>query len=309
MRYLAAACLFASSAALAGPVDFDRVPAGSRIVAHIDMERLLDSRIGSTLMEHLEDHGIDGLQEIKAHLGLDPFEVVRDVTVCLLGDSEEDAVAIVSMTSDAERLVSTLEAFSEETGYRQRRVGGRSLHTFNVDDDVFGCCAEIRGGWVLAVGQRERTLRNAVDTIWGDGESLEDDHADVIEYGPGRGSIIWVGAADLADLPIDDLDGPANLLKKVDAFVADIGERGDDMSIRVRVRAKKGEDAARLGQMAQGLIAMSAFAGEFIDEHDHEARAAISLLQSVRVSSEDNWVSAELKIDLDQVMRLVGEID
>ena len=123
-----------AGSALGGELDKTRVSADARWIAHFDLEAFQKTTLFREVMkdEVLEDFD---LEEIRAELGIDPFETIKSATLYGTGADPEDAVAIIVASSAIDTV---LEKLMGEENYRSIREGALALHGWEEDGEIDG---------------------------------------------------------------------------------------------------------------------------------------------------------------------------
>jgi len=306
MRHVLAGLAAASlvTASTAGPINPEHVPADAKIVIHVDLEGLVESELGQFLMEH-GDH-LDDLKEIEHELGIDPFEEIRDITVCLLGDDEEDAVILATVSDALEGVIDRIEEYADELRHDVRRRWGGDVHTLHMDGkEVQALVIEARRGYRVALSPGGEWLRMVAETIEGEERSLAD--TDLGHVRPGRGAFLFLAVNDISKLPFDHDDPPAQVLKRASGFTAEIGEDDGEVFARAALRLRERGDADRVIQIVQGLLALGALMDE--DQVDREFRAALKLLRSIDLDVDGRMIEASFHHDLRDLVELMEALD
>ncbi len=293
----------AVSTVMGGPINSREVPARSRAIVHIDIEALLASEIGEFALGHAD--GLEDLDEVRREIGLDPLKDIRDITVCLLSDDEEDVVILATVSDALENVLDRLEDFGEELNHDVRRRFGGDLHTFDADGKRMGALVrEGRGGYRVAISPDADLLRIVGETIDGDRESIRDQDHDFGRLRARDGAFVQLVALDISKLPFHD-DLPGGVAKMLKGVVAQIGEDGGRVYCNARVGVGSAEDAENLVRMGQGLLAMLHLAKNLDEGHDEELRTAIHLAKGLRIERDGAIVEVTLEIDSDDVRELI----
>lgn len=295
--------LVVAASALGGPIDLKSIPAQSRAVIHVDIERLVASDLGRMFLQ--ESDAADGLGELRAHLGIDALSDLRDVTVCLIGDDEDDVVILATIDDSLEDAIARLDEHAQEIGHSVEERFGGDWHTMRIDGNRVHALVRPRGDlyrvaispgsdWVEAVGR----------TVAGDDESLA--RRISVPEAP-RGTFAQVIAPRVASLPMRD-DIPRELLSKVRSMSAQMGE--DDGTFHARLDLTMGDedDATSVMQMGQGLIAMVNLAGS-VKDADADLKKVASLVRGLRVSQDGETVTATLRLESGVVRALIREAE
>ncbi len=296
-----------ASTALGGPINPREVPAKSRAIVHVDIEALLDSKIGEFILDHAD--GLGELHEVKRELGIDPLKDVSDITVCLLGDDEEDVVILATVSDAIEAVLKKLDDFGDEIDHDVRHRYGGDLHIFSIDGKRVGALVrEARAGYRIAVSPNADLLEIVGETIDGDRESIRGrDHA-LGRIQARDGAFIQLVAFDLSELPMHR-ELPGQIADKVKGVFAQIGEDDGKVFLNARIALDDEDDADDLVKVGQGLLALLTFAQIMDDEHDEELAMVIDLVKGLEIESDGSVVEISLELDADDVMELIEQAD
>ena len=133
---LLATIIGTSGLATAGPLNKDWVAADAQWVIHVDVAALLDSTIGSFLLEHGEQFALDldDLDDFKRETGLDPRTDLKSVTLYGSGDEPGEDGVIVAVTNDQVDEAIELLLDNDEVPIRKREMGGRTIYVIGGGD-------------------------------------------------------------------------------------------------------------------------------------------------------------------------------
>lgn len=243
---LALAGAVLAAPALAGPADFDTIPAEARFVVHVDVEALLETpHLGPLLREVVKgesDFDVDMDLDDEgpfAAFGVDPLETVLDVTVMMIDPDDDEGVIRMRTTDAIDRMVDELEAAGEmhlrETDFGWS-VGGAE------GDGIVALRRERDGTRTIILGDSMDLVRGAARSRGGfDG------------LRPGEPALVFVSVRELDALMDDDVP-PA--LRSASAFGAAL--RSDDGGLRIDAALVTGDaDTARaLIDVANGGLAL-----------------------------------------------------
>ena len=296
-----------ASAALAGPIKTSDVPAKSSAVVHVNLEALLDSDIGEFVLEHAD--GLGELDEVRREIGIDPLKDIRDVTVCLLGDDEEDVVVLATVSDALEDVLDKLDEFGDEIDHDVRHRYGGDLHTFNMDgNEVAALVREGRGGYRIAISPNADLLKIVGETIDGDRDSIRGRDHDLGRFGGNDNAFVQLVVFDLGDLPMH-ADLPSQIAGKINGVIAEIGEDDGQVFCNARIGVEDEDDAENLVRLANGASAFLELAKSMNEGHDEEIAMAMELLKNLRIKSDGSVIDIRLKLDTDMVMELIEQAD
>ena len=196
-----AAGLF-TGAATAGNLNRQRVAADAQWLAHLNLDALTHSKIFAAAMEHAgQMHAeIEGLDEIKTELGIDPLKDIKDATIYGSGDPEKGEMVLVLTTTGAvEDAVTRLKAQMTLTDVT---VGGRTFHVFEQDQEK--TYFQIRPGSssddrVVVIARNQAQLIKGIDVLDRASPSLETEKTAPLaaSAAPKSGSFFFAAARGL----------------------------------------------------------------------------------------------------------------
>ncbi|MBT3289326.1 MAG: hypothetical protein HN849_12995 [Victivallales bacterium] len=150
---------------LADPLNGKRVSAQARWVAHLNLEQLNKSGIGSLLFLALAtEKGKQRLGEFREEFGFDPLTDLRSVTVYGKGPRDEDAVALFRGVFDGDRLVALARASDsyEQSGHHDQTIHGWVAVTRGRRELSYGCLA---ADDTVVVSRSPAMVKEALDVL------------------------------------------------------------------------------------------------------------------------------------------------
>src|SRR5689334_3838248 len=132
---LAASLFLPAASSFAGPLNEQRVAANAEWLAHINVEAIVSSKLFKSAMDHAGEMHVDveGPDEMKTQLGIDPREDLRDLTVYGAGDPEKgDMVLVANTTGKVDEAVAKLKA---QMPIVELTVAGQSVLKIDQDGD------------------------------------------------------------------------------------------------------------------------------------------------------------------------------
>lgn len=297
-----------ASSGLAGPIRIDEVPADSSVVIHVDVERLVDSELGQMILDEAGDD-LDQLEEVQEQLGLDPLHDLRDLTICLLGDEEDDVVILASVSDALEETMERLEEYGDEIDLDVVERFGGLLHSFRIDGErVHALVREDHGGFRVALSPHRRLVAIAGETMEGEHEALSERRG-LARIEAREGAFAQMLIPDLGAVPVDRNEVPESLTEMVRGVYAEAGEAGDEIFARCLIRMDNEEDAQRVEQVGLGLIAMVQLAQSLDEGRDRDLQRVARLLRGFVIERDGTIVQAVLEVDLDDAMDLIEHAD
>ncbi len=293
-----------ASTGVAGPIRVDEVPADSSVVIHVDVERLVDSEVGEMILDEAGDD-LRQLEEVERELGIDPLHDLRDVTICLMGDEEDEVVIYASVSDALEETMGRLEEYGDEIDLDVVERFGGLLHSFRIDGErVHALVREDHGGYRVALSPHRRLVAIAGKTLEGEHEAMGDMHG-LARIEAREGAFAQMLIPDLGAVPMDPDDVPESLREMVRTVYGEVGERDGEVFARCLIRMGDDEDAERLEQVGLGLIAMVQLAQSLDEGRDRDLQRVARLLRGFVIERDGNIVQALLEVDVDDAMDLI----
>lgn len=277
----------------------DRVPAGARWVAHLDVEALKGSKLYAVIHEESAKNGSneidEGLAQFRMFAGLDPTTDFKSVTIYSTANTEKSCVALLSGNA---RIDTALDKLKTMPNYHTTMVGSNALHTWGGEHDTWYGYVFRKDGTeerVVIASQDTDELVRGLSVLQGTGENLVGARQPAINAGPASGSIFFAAAGEgLNELgEIEPVSAVAKLAKTI---VLDVGEDRGDLYVHVALDARKPEDAQRIQQVLQGAVALAGLVG---DEEHAEARAKVQrLVEALRLTVSNTRVDADFRYEV-----------
>lgn len=310
MRYLNSATLILAlaGAAHAGPLVPGRVLPDATWVVHIDIESMVNSNVGRTILA--TEIGAEMRNEIETEfgneLGMNPLNDLRSVTIFGHSEEEDQALFLISGTSVIDQVLERIP--QEVPNYNAIREGDRVVHTWDEGDgegaDRMYAYAAPGGGAnervVLLSGSLDE-LRRGMLRIEGGGAEM----SPALSNGrlPAPGSFIFVSADELPGM--DDADNDASaMLRYARGLVFDAGEQGDELRAAARITTDGVEDATTMLQAVQGMMAV----GRMIATSEPEIAPLMKLADGCRATTEGATLVVSLTLDRNVVSSVLTQI-
>jgi hypothetical protein len=278
------------------------VAADARWVFHVDVEALVRSSALGVLAEAGHDVRAEiDVGELKSRLGLDPFTDLRSATLYCAGPSSEDVVAVLATSRAVDEAAIRVEAL----GARKLDLGGRTVHVLGEGDDA-GYAALLPGAdadqRLVVLGRSEGLLLRGLAVLESRAPSLAEPVATSVRTRPAPGSIVFAAAgqslSELVDLEQRQASTVARLAQ---SFSFDLGEERETLFADLRIETQSPEDALRVQQVGQGLVALLALAGQ----DPKVAQPLQRLTSALRVEAAGTRVQASFRYS---VRSLVDEL-
>jgi len=295
------------STTLAGPIDLDHVPARSTSVFHVDVEAAVGSTLGTFILEHGEDLGIEGLDRIymiEQEIGLNPLEDIFGVT--LVNDGEADRLVIVTTSAKVDDALSAIRDKFRDEGlgtFGTRLVAGHELIVIDTAEWTMFVSIEPEGPRRTVVAGRDaRHVARVVALTRGEGESLLRSASALASVRPLTGAIIF-----FATLKADEITSDSTISKMLNdasVVIAQFGENEGEAFARVSLAVN--EDKARLiVQMATGLVALGQFVAQSEDVADETKDARVALLSAIEFDTVGGNVDVSFRYEVEKLIEML----
>ena len=288
----------------------DRIPAGARWLAHLDVEAMRGSRMFALVREESAKDGSDemeeGLVEIRAFAGLDPTQDFQSVTLYSASRSEEGCVALLAGDSKIDSALENLKALEN---YRTTPAQGYTLHTWGDDGDTWYAYVHRAEGSeerVVVASQDTAEVVRAISVLERRGESLAQAAGPMIRAAPAVGSILFAAAGEGLD-ELGEIEPVSAVAKLAKAIVLDVGEARGALNARVSIDTRTPEDAQRIHQVLQGAVALVGLAGG--DGQDEAGAKLQRLVEGLRFSVSNTRVDAVFRYDLEELLEDLRSLD
>lgn len=255
------ALTLAAGAVMAGPVNKAEIAAEATWVVHLDVEALVGSSVGGWLLNQGRQHDLD--EKLAQFAGSFGFHPTRDLaSVTLYGTSYDPAsgVAIFKGKFDNQKLLDLLD---QAQGHEESEYGLHTVHRWTQkpkgkrDDGIrYGTFYSEQ---VIVIARSRSTLDAALDVL--NKQAAATDLVPAVS----AGSFLFVVAEGM---PANESPDGARFLRKVSGSFVEIGEAAGSAFINLKLTARKVQDAQRLRQMLDGLLAMLSMVAEQKQERD-----------------------------------------
>jgi hypothetical protein len=284
-----------TSATFAGPLHKAWVAPDAAWIVHVDMDAMRSSTLGSFVTEHRKDLELEGLDEFKKEVGIDPLADIKGVTVYGSSPTPGECVAIVTATSAIDTALAKLG--EKERGLKTISEGAYTLYTWTEHGtERFGY---VRPGEkpderiVIAAVEKPRLLE-AIKRLEAPGEAPAQG---AIMATPKAGSVLFVSATAMKGLPDTSM-----MLQKVQGLRFDCGEASGEVFAELHITAGSSEDATNLLQAAQGGLAIARMcAGS-----DPDLKDLVKASEKLKLSSDEKTVKASLRCSSSDLKDLLG---
>ena len=279
-------CLFVASMLLAIPSQEELVPENAQWAIHIDMEKMMSTRLGQNLQD--EDVHVWTWKRKHMHktLRFDPIKDLKSVTVFWGESMGSEPVALIRGKFNRKHLLGLLE---DEDSYRQTTYGKTTVHHW--DDNDFGA---FYGEDMIVYSESEKSLIAALDALTGKSKGVP-----VSKFVPSRmmskDVFITAFAADIPSLKKHDR---SFILEKMESMNMTASERGDKLDIRLHLMTVAAKDAENMKHVIRGLMAMADLKLEEI-----ESKTKIS--DVVQISTEGKELHLQLVYPVEELLDII----
>jgi hypothetical protein len=299
--------LLLAPAVSAGTLQKNRIPAGARWLAHLDMEALKGSRIYSSVHAESAKNGNNeldmGLAQFKMYAGLDPTTDFKSVTVYCTTKSEKSTVALMSGNAQVDV---ALEKLRTLPNYHTTPAAAYLLHTWGSEHETwYGYVYRRQGSEerVVVASQDPDELVRGISILDNPQESLAAAALPAIRATPATGSILFAAAGESLN-GLGDVEPVSAVARLAKTIVLDVGEDRGALYAHVALDTRRVEDAQRVQQVLQGAVALVGLANN--DEQHAEAHARLQhLVDALRFTVSDTRVDADFRYD---AQALIGDL-
>lgn len=282
----------------------------SKFVVHVDIAAFRKTDFGAKLFEIAKSKGVEelesdasGLERVKEQIGFDPFDEVQSVTIVgsefqCPEDSLRLMLGLKKTIGNLEGLMPGLPGYDAST-YRQYQI-----HSASSDSKTrfFGAIHTDRSGnkSILVAKKRDEVV-GMLDTF--DGRSSDLRYTVKPRLGHNSDAFVYI---KLLELPLDQIGGGshANVAKLLQEVTLTLSGDGGQLQLDVIIQTKEEQQAKKISQVVQGLVALVSLA-QSQDDADEDLKRAQSMLQELRVDVEETRVRLQLMVSEEQVLELL----
>lgn len=294
--------------AAAGPLKPQWVDADAQWLAHIDVSAMMKSRLVSHMMENPEHFHIDleGVEQMHKELGLDPRTDVRDITV-YGEDNPHDAnlLVIVTATAKVDQVVEKVK--TQAPGYREITTDGRTLFSFEQDDETMFFAVRPSGeDRIVFLARDLNRLVEGMDVVDGKAPNLASaakaDGAAAMPS-PGPGSVLFAVINNMSWIHEGEDDPASTMLRKSHQFTVDLGEVNDQDYADLSLVVGSADDATNVADMLRGLMAL----GRMMAKQEPGLADLSELMNSVSLDASGNRVRVQIRQNADKLIKALHD--
>lgn len=280
------------TSARAGEPDAAAIPADTKWVAHVDVQKLVTSRLGKFVIEKANAKGLqERLAEVRDAIGTDLLADVKGLTLFGVDYGEQNWVVMLDAKMDQEKTVKLLGA---NEAYERLTEGDYTIHRWtdpkakarNMPAVRFGCFHDENRTVVAADLDR---LKATLAVLDGKADSLASDKERAATLADAKGAILYINATDVKIDPEQAKPRAALLATMIGRLTLSVSEVEDNLVLRVAVGTKDEQEARKMAATVNGLVALATLAidQEAIKEQPRPgALEAAQLLGKVSVMAD-----------------------
>jgi len=297
--------LVLTGVAWAGPIQQNQIAGDARWVAHLDVDRLLQTQLGGHIgREFLDKQLANHLAKLKKDMNVElDWRKIHSVTAygwSFKGKEIAEGVLLLQSDIDVPATLDTITTKLESAGAGAQipiqKIEEREGTIYEVKGQVYGAAA--KNGMFILARTREHLLK-ALKVASGGAESLAGSKL-IGSLGDDRDAFLLLGVAEgFSEL--------ANLPKEAQAFQQQAaggrltaGEKEKNVFLTVSLDTRTAEAATQIQQMLQGLIALGNMNGDQNADLQQLAKAA-------RVEGKDKQVTLALQMPVQDVISKMDE--
>jgi hypothetical protein len=263
-------------------------------VAHVDVEAGLASTLGRYMITHRDELKLDGIEEVKAELGIDPLSDIKSLTIYGSASDGSDGIAVIHTTAAVEGMIAKMR--EKEKSLTTVSVNGMTLYTW--DDHGMTRFAQVRRASVASdriviVGADKDRLLSGISVLEGKSADLTAGADGSVATTPKAGSFLF---AAMNKLP----DSEAAPLKQAKSIVMDLGEADREIFADLSLETRTAKDATNLVAVMQGGLALARMAASGDPEHP-ELREISALADGITISANESRISAKFRYSAEKI--------
>ena len=298
-----AGALAAAGTALAGPLHQEHVAADAKWVLHLDVDNMLQTGLGQWFAEAVLDQQLAKITrdlQQKFNIDLD-WRQIHSLTAYgtqLKPKGDPGGVLLIEGFDVGQ----ALDAVIERLGAAAPGGGDSPLVKtiednaafYTLRDQAFGVALP---GKTFLVGRSKEEVRKAREVLSGAAPNLGSSKAAVPTSEAAKSGFLFGSVKGLEQAP---LPAQAQGLKNVDGAQFVLGEKADNVFLRLALNAKDEEAATQIQQALQGLLALATLSQS---EHPNVQK----LTQATKVAGMEKLVTVKLELPAAEVIDLVKQ--
>ncbi len=299
---LAAGLILSTTGLNAAPLDRAQVAADAKWLLHLDVEALLKSQLGNSLMKSVI---AEAGEDLKEDAGLDLSKILQSTaSIMAYGtdfNSGKDGKGVLVWQGSKEIeqiasgfLVQQAEAAKAGGGnVKLVRPGDQPVYAFGEDMHVM-----VRPGGGLILGRAVDQIDAATQVMESKAPSLKG-QTTFSEYAALPGGFFFLALADgfnqAANVPPQ-----ASVLKLAEGGRLALGEAEGKLRLQLTLKAQTAEVTQQIQQVVQGLLAI-------VTMSQSEAPELQEVIRATRINTDDKRVTLELAIPIEAALKQIHE--
>jgi hypothetical protein len=306
MKHLARALtlsLVLICSASAGPLRREHVPADTKWLLHLDLDKFRATKVGSYFTKEILEKKLAGPKaDLKRDLDFD-LDTSKISSITAYGtdyQSHPDANGVLLIKTDLDvqkALDGAIQKISQDSGGEAgpiKKLTG-ATPTYSIHGDVF---ITIRPDKLVLLGKSRQTVEKADAVLAGKAANLNSGKAfSGFPEVPKAFFFIAIAEAFNEDAP---LPPQAKVLKMTDGGRLVLGENAENLFLNLTLKAKSSEVVTQMQQVIQGTVALASLS-------QSENPDLLQLAQSVKVSSDDKMVSVGIEYPVAKAIEKISE--
>jgi hypothetical protein len=295
-------CLSLLHPAVAGSIPTQEIPADAKWLLHLDAGQFRASKVGGYFItEMLEKQLSRPMQELQTKFKLDVNleKIIGGInSITIYGtdyqSAQDHAVLLIRTSPEIEKILvgflagMALAGTNAPVQVTQSQEGNVSF--YDIKNAAY--CAVLPGK-VIAVGRSREITEKAAKVLAGQAPALTSGAA-FGGFGDTKEAFFFLGVAEGFNAG-NGLPPQAKLLQVADAGRVAVGEDAKQLFLNLALRGKTPEAVMQMQQVMQGILAI----GSLSQPQDKDVA---QLLQSVKVSTTDNFVNVHVEYPADRAI-------
>jgi hypothetical protein len=279
---------------LSGPLKPREISADARWAAHIDVEKVVASRIGGHFRETLEKEGeMAKIEAVGTLFDFHPLVDLYSVTVWGTSFTAEEGVALVKGRFDRKKILALMVTHGEK---KETEFRGHTIYEWTDGGEHFFVCFSAEET-VLFSNSRKLT-QDALDVLSGEKESLE--AGGKLKGLKSLPAGTFFAAAARGFEEIAEKDPEAAILLKAEGVVVAAGELEGIVFVDAVITAQDEKTAGQVHGILNGFIAL----GQLISGQHPEI---VDLVQSARLNLSGRQITFRESMSADKLFKLMSE--
>ncbi len=290
--------LAVGSPLLAAPFDPSRVAENTKWLAHIDMEGLKASHIGSYVIDQIKT-GISKKGESKVSIDVDGLlQQIHSITAYGTGledDPENQSVLLVQSSPKAQTMIDGLLASQELANDGKvpfKRVASKSFPTYLFANEVY---MTFPSKDLIVISKQFDQVERALSVMNGKLASLK--KKSPLMAATRQEGFFFIASANGLNA-LKNMPAQARLLQKATGLQLALGESGKNLAARITLQTADSDVASQMRKIVDGMLAMASF----VQVQDPTFSR---LVQSITVNESDRSVAIGLSYPAEEIVKLV----